>query len=188
MSERIALNREPRVLVFGILLIALGLVLLLDRLDLLFVRWGSLAWIVGACFGGFFAVDGFIRKRGARIYWGSVLFFFCTYWVMAGWDVIYHHNFYVTPVILLSFGLSFFALFASRPREYGLLIPAILLSATGTLMILWWWEYIEWYEVRHALRTYWPLVFVIWGVALLLKRRNPPAIGQPHPPDGIPSR
>src|SRR3989338_5893645 len=107
MSERIALNREPRVLVFGILLIALGLVLLLDRLDLLFVRWGSLAWIVGACFGGFFAVDGFIRKRGARIYWGSVLFFFCTYWVMAGWYVIYHHNFYVTPVILLSFGLPF---------------------------------------------------------------------------------
>jgi len=184
MSDKIGVNKEPRILILGILLITLGVVLLLDRLDLLLVRWNGLAWVVGVCFGGFFAVDGFLRKRRGRIYWGSVLFFFSLYWALTRWDVIYHHGFYVTPVILLSFGLSFFALFASDPKEYGLLIPGVILSGVATIMILWWWEYLEWYEVRYAVRTYWPLVFVIWGVALLLKRRNPPAIGQPHPPDG----
>lgn len=182
MSERIALNREPRILVFGILLIALGVVLLLDRLDLLFIHWKSVAWVVGACLGLFFVVDGFVRKGGGRIYWGSVLFFFCLYWVLAGWDVVFHHNFYVTPVILLSFGLSFLVLFASRPREIGLLLPGILLAGTGALMILWWWEYIEWYEVRYALRTYWPVILVIWGVTLLMKRRNPPIADETQPP------
>ncbi len=182
MWKRIALNKEPRGLVFGILLIALGAVLLLDRLDVLFVRWDSVAWIVGACLGGYLVVDGFVRKRGARIYWGSVLFFFCVYWVLAEWNVVYHHNFYVTPVILLSFGLSFFLLYASSPREFGLLIPAVLLSGAGTVMILWWWEYVEWYEVRHALNTYWPLLFVIWGVSLLLKRRPPVQNSTPQPP------
>jgi hypothetical protein len=114
----------------------------------------------------------------------DVLFFFSLYWVLAGWDVVYHHGFYVTPVVLLSFGLSFFTLYASDLREYGLLIPGLLLSSAGAIMILWWWEYLEWYEVRHALRTYWPLIFVVWGAALLLKRRNPPVLSQTHPSDG----
>ena len=181
MSDNVGMNREPRSLAFGIVLITLGVVMLLDRLDVLPMRWESFIWIVGVCVGGFLVFDGFRRMRRARIYWGSVLFFFSSYWVLARWDVIHHHGFFVTPVILLSFGLSFVLLYASNTNEYGLLFPAVLLTGVGGAMILWWLEYFEWYEVSCYVRTYWPLLLVIWGAALLLRRRKP--VVPTHPPD-----
>ena len=184
MPDNVGVNREPRSLVFGIVLIALGLVLLLDRLDVFSVRWDSLAWVIGLCLGGFLVVDGFMRGRRARVYWGGVLFFFSLYWVLVRWDAIYHHGFFVTPVVLLAFGLSFFLLYASDTNEYGLLFPAVLLTGVGVAMILWWLEYFEWYEVRGYVRTYWPLLLVIWGAALLLRRRKPISrspVGPTHP-------
>lgn len=187
MTDNVGVKREQRGLVFGIVLIALGVVLLLNRLDVFFVQWDSLAWVAGLCLGGFLVVDGFVRGRRARVYWGGVLFFFSLYWVLTRLDVIHHHGFFVTPVILLSFGLSFFLLYASDTKEYGLLFPAVLLTGVGAIMILWWLEYIEWYEVRCYVRTYWPLLLIIWGAGLLLRRRKPliqPTSSPTHPPDG----
>lgn len=173
MNEPGNMRREPRIVTLGVLLIALGAALLLDRLDIVWFRWSSLGWVAGACFGAFFAVDGFIRKGRGRIFWGSALFFVSLYGILDRWDVVYHHEFYTLPVLFLSLGLSFFVLFAYDPKETTLLVPGVFFCGAATLMVMWWWHLVEWYDVRHALRTYWPAVLVLWGVALLLRKRRP---------------
>jgi len=172
MPDTPGVKRRPRNLVFGIVLITFGLLLLLDRLNVLPVRWESLVWMVGVFTGGFLVVDGFMNMRRARIFWGGVLFFFSLYWVLARLDIIYHHGFFVTPVILISFGIAFFLLYASDTNEFGLLFPAVLLTGVGAAMLLWWLEYFEWYEVRCYVETYWPLLLIIWGAAILLRKKK----------------
>ncbi len=175
MTDSTGVRREPRLVILGILLIAFGTVLLLDRLDVFFVRWNGVAWLVGSCFGLFFAIDGMMRRLKGRLFWGTALFFVSVYWLLARWDVIHHHGFFVLPMLLFSLGISFLMLFAIDRRQYAVLLPAFLFCGIASVMMLWWWEVVEWYEVRSALRTYWPLIFVVWGTLLLFQRKKSPA-------------
>lgn len=170
MTAQPAVAREPRVIALGILLVFLGIALLFDRLNLFAVHWSAAGWVLGAFIGIVFMVDGFLRKRRGRIFWGSFLAFECSYWALARWDVVHHHGFFVLPSLLIALGLSFAMLYAQQPRELGLLIPATIFAGTGVVLLLWWWEVLEWYEVRYALQTYWPVLLVLWGVALILRR------------------
>lgn len=178
MSEEIR-SREPRAVIIGSLLILIGITLLLDRLNVFYFRWDRLFWLMTLFLGGFFAVDGFLRKRRGRVFWGSMLFFISVYYVLLQWRLIDRYDFYTLPVILIALGFSFVSLYLYEPREVALLIPAILFVGTGTAAILWWWEVLEWYEIRHAIRVYWPLLFVVWGIALIVKRKpgHPPTPG-----------
>ena len=184
MSETIR-TRDTRVIVIGSLLILVGAILLLDRLDLFDFRWNRLFWIVAASLGAFFVVDGFLRKLRGRIFWGSMMFFVSTYYIMLQWRIIDRYSFYTVPAFLIAIGFSLVMLYLHEPREVALLIPAILFIGTGAAAILWWWEVIDWWDVRHAIRTYWPLLFVLWGVALIVRRkpRRPQAV---EPPPGPP--
>ena len=176
MNESPLPRRDPKTLALGVLLVVAGSVMLLGQLDVLAIRWNSVGWLGAAVFGLFLTVDGFIRKKGGEVFWGTLLAVFSGYWALARWDVIHHHGFYTTPVLFLALGLSFVCLFFLRRGEPGFLVPAFLFLGTATVMMLWWWEYVEWYDVRYALRTYWPVIFVIWGAVLLLRRGRPSAV------------
>lgn len=172
METRLILNREPRILIIGSLFIILGTALLLDRLDLLYFRWDKLFWLAALVTGGYLATDGFIAHKRGKVFWGSLLFFFSCYQVLIRFGLLDRYDFYTLPALFIAFGLAFFTLFTYEPREYSLLIPAFLLCGTGILSLLWWWEVVEWYEIRYFLRTYWPLILVLLGIFLIVRRRN----------------
>lgn len=175
-------TREPRVIVIGSLLILIGSILLLDRLDLFYFRWDRVVWLLAAFFGGFFVVDGFMRKRRGRVFWGGFLFSVSVFYTLLHWGIIDRYDFYNLPAFLISMGLAFVMLYAYEPREVMLFVPAILFLGTGTAMILWWWEVVDWWDIRYAVRTYWPLLLVVWGAAIILKRRPPVAKVEAGPP------
>ena len=56
----------------------------------------------------------------------------------------------------LIFGLSFLMLFFYDPRHIGIIIPVILFGAYGVLYYLWWYDMVDWFDVQHYVRTYWP--------------------------------
>jgi hypothetical protein len=61
--------------------------------------------------------------------------------------------------------------YAFEPRNVAVLVPAVLFVGFGVAMILVEYDYLDWWEVRRAIRTYWPLVLILWGAAIMLKRR-----------------
>jgi len=177
MSLRLVLNREPRILIIGSLFIILGAALLLDRLDVMAFRWDKLFWIAATITGMFLTGDGLVRRKRGKTFWGSLLLFFSLFQTLTRFGAIERYGFYTLPALFIAFGIAFFLLYMLEPREVTLLIPALLLCGAGTVSLLWWWEIVDLYEVRSAVRTYWPLALVAIGLSIMVRRRSHPAPG-----------
>jgi hypothetical protein len=154
----------------GIALILLGILLLLSRLGIIFLSWQKIAWVFAMVAGGYLAVEGIISNRRRRVFWGSLLFFVSLYHVLRWWFDVHDHLLWL-PSMAIALGLSYLIVFLNEPQRVTLLLPAFLFIGGGVLGILWWMEYIQWFELEDALRTYWPLALVAWGVTLLVRRQ-----------------
>jgi hypothetical protein len=167
------MNSKSRI--FGVLLIALGSMLLLDRLEVISLGGGRIFWMFLGIWGGLLAVQGFSMKRRGRIFWGSLLFFLGIFFSLDAWDLIWLTDELRFGGISLALGLAFVMLYAFEPRNFGVLVPAVLFVGFGAAMILVEYDYLDWWEVRRVIRTYWPLVLILWGAAMLVKRRPQPS-------------
>ncbi|HWP82809.1 MAG TPA: hypothetical protein VNN76_09150 [Bacteroidota bacterium] len=160
-----------RTSIIGVGLIILGGVLLLNTLGVAYFSWKRIFWLFGLIAGGGFVVQGFARGHRGKIFWGSLLFFVSLYYNLWHWWIIDRDYLLWLPSMSIAFGLSYLVLFAYEPKNVTELIPASIFIGMGMIGILWWWEYLEWFEVEDALRTYWPLVLVAIGLALMFRRR-----------------
>lgn len=180
MHMRLFFHREPRALILGSLFVILGASLLLDRLDVVLVRWDRFFWIAVFATGGFLVADGYAHVRRGRIYWGSVLLFFGAYQTLLRFDVLERYAFHTVPALFIVFGLAFLLLYFRFPSEWSLLVPFFILTGSGVTFVLWWWEVVEWYEIRMFIRTWWPAVLILIGLSMFFRRR-------PAPPSSAPS-
>lgn len=178
MHRKLLFHREPRALILGSLFVILGASLLLERLDVVLIRWDKLFWVAVLVTGAFLVADGYTHAGRGRIYWGSVLFFFGAYQTMLRFDVIERYGIHTVPALLIVFGLAFLVLYLRFPSEWSLLVPFFILAGSGVTFVLWWWEVVEWYEIRMFVRTYWPALLILIGISMLFRRRpatpNPP--------------
>ncbi|GJQ20747.1 MAG: hypothetical protein HBSIN02_11020 [Bacteroidia bacterium] len=180
MHTKLSFHREPRALILGSLFVILGSSLLLDRLDVVMVRWDKFFWVAGLATGGFLVADGYTHVRRGRIYWGSVLLFFGAYQTLLRFDVIERYGIHTVPALFVVFGLAFLVLYLRFPSEWPLLIPFFILSGSGATFLLWWWEIVEWFEIRMFVRTYWPALLILIGIAMLFRRRPSAPSPTPH--------
>ncbi|MEP0822842.1 MAG: hypothetical protein HRF44_08325 [Ignavibacterium sp.] len=171
MHMRLFFHREPRALILGSLFVILGASLLLDRLDVVLVRWDKFFWIAVTATGGFLVADGYTHARRGRIYWGSVMLFFGAYQTLLRFDVLERYGIHTVPTLFIVFGLAFLLLYLRFPSEWPLLIPFFILTGSGVTFLLWWWEFVEWYEIRMFIRTWWPVLLILIGFSMLFRRR-----------------
>ncbi|MBM2845023.1 MAG: hypothetical protein HW407_335 [Bacteroidetes bacterium] len=157
---------------FGTGLIIVGLVTLLDRLDVLYLDWTTAVWGLIAVFGAARMIDGFQQKLRARLFWGVFLLLLGTFNVLLDLDVVSFRYHMFPPVVLLILGASILALFVLNPKEWHLLIPAISFLGLGVLWILVSFGYVYRYEVVDAVRFYWPIALILFGLSLLLRRKS----------------
>ncbi len=158
--------------VVGILLIVFGSMLLLDRLNVIYFGWGRIFWMFSGIYGAIIAVEGFTKKRQGRVFWGSLLFFAGVFYSLEAWDLIWWMDYYWLATSSLALGLAFFMLFVFEPRSVGVLIPTLLFGGFGVMIYLVEYEYLDWWEVRHYIRDYWPVLLILWGLIIILKRRT----------------
>ena len=59
---------------FGIMLIVFGIVLLLNQINLIDVKFSQIMWAALAVYGFTISYQGFSKKRNGKIFWGTVLF------------------------------------------------------------------------------------------------------------------
>ena len=164
-------KKDFRVPILGILFIVLGIALLLDRLDVVMLRWGRVFWSVVTIYGGVLVVLAFVNRNRRNLRWGNLLLFFGGCVALYQWHVIPRGDFYIVPLLSVALGLSFFTSYAYEPRNFPLLVPAVVFVGFGTVFYLWWWEYLDWFDFRYYARTYWPLLLVALGLAIALRRR-----------------
>jgi hypothetical protein len=154
--------RESRSLIWGIILILLGLIFLGKNLDWFDFSWGDY-WPSVMIIGGLFFWFGWITKRQefGLLMPGTILLVYgimFQYSAINGWyymDVLW-------PGFLLGPGLGFLFMYLLGNREKGLLIPAFILII---LAALFWMEH-------DVYRYFWPAILIALGIYLLLKNRQ----------------
>ncbi len=153
----------------GIVLILVGSALLLDRVGVIRFGLPPLLWSLLAIFGALKAIEGFSRKKSGRVFWGTFLFLLGVYGVLRYLDVIELRSYWMMPAILVIAGLSILMMFVSSPKDWHLLIPALLLTGTGSAIILTELGYLYRYDVLESLRIYWPVGIILFGLALIVR-------------------
>ncbi|MCI0690665.1 hypothetical protein L0337_01515 [candidate division KSB1 bacterium] len=148
---------------FGVLLIVFGALFL--AANLLEIRWRDLwpalffagAAINFAIFLGNRSNYGVLMPATILLTYG-VLFQYCA---LAGW----WHMSELWPAFILGPGLGLLMMYRFGKRESGLLIPAFILIGLSAVF------FVAFGPLRSYSR-YWPVVLIIIGVLLLLKRQK----------------
>jgi hypothetical protein len=168
--EPIVQKRPQGFSLFGIFLILLGAGLILQRLHVLHYNWTMILWMCLGIVGLAAVIQAFITRRRGVIFWGSLLFFSSIAMHVHRFVVLDSAPWDIPAIFSLAIGFSFLMLFLFDPRRIGVLIPVLLFGGYGVLYYLWWWDIIDWFEMRHYFYTYWPVIIILWGLSLIFRR------------------
>ncbi len=161
-------NKEQRGrIVLGLILISLGLILILDQ-------QGVLSWTLvrsyGFLFFGMLLVLRAISNPARQgLFLSVIIFCLGLYFLGVEWNLYELHRGLTISVFVLSFGVAFYAVFFFKQHKWDSLIYGNLLILTGTLFLLAYLNILPSETFITIIDDYWPLVFVILGVALILK-------------------
>lgn len=154
---------------FGIALILVGSTLLLDRFGIVRLGWEPVLWSLLAVFGAVRTTDGFGKKKSGRVFWGTFFFLSGVYGVLRYLDVVELRSYWPVPAFLAIIGLSLAMIVVNSPRNWPVLVPALLFLGSGSAIILSDYGYLYRHDVIYAFRTYWPTGIILFGLALVLK-------------------
>ncbi len=166
----------------GLFLVIAGAALLLNRLDVVDVRFSQILWPCLALLGLFQVGQGFSHNRSGQIFGGTVLFLYSLFFFLRTTEYVNFHGYMFFPATLLIVGIAFFMMYLNNMREWFFLLPACLLIMVGAVFFLSEMEYIDGWDARQAVHTYWPIALIVVGIAIILRRRNsslPPPPPQP---------
>ena len=149
MMESNIQKRSKGFSIFGIFLILLGTGLILSRLNLLQYKCGIILWICLGIAGLAAAIQAFITRRRGLVFWGSFLFFSSIAMLVHRFGLLEFAPWDVPATFSLALGFSFLMLFFYEPRRFGVLVPFLLFGGYGVLYYLWWWDVIDWFEMKH---------------------------------------
>jgi hypothetical protein len=158
--------------IFGILLILVGFGILFDKLNLLYFSWNKFWQFVLILIGIWMVLSAFLYNQRGKIFGGTFLFLLGLLFLLQSYSVIMMQHDIFWPALLLILGLSFFMLFVFEPRDWGVLIPSVIFVGFGLFVIFTRLGYIFYWQVWDILSVYWPVVFIIVGLSMLLTRKR----------------
>jgi hypothetical protein len=151
----------------GTALIILGVLLLLDKADVIDYSWPMILVLVGAAF----LVSDFMTKQNRSLFVGLLLTllglaFLGIEYDWFGWRL---HNEW--PVLLLAVGLAFMITSLIRGEKRGMLVPGGIITGIALLFLA---VEARWIDSRAAydIFEWWPLILLGVGVWLIMDKRN----------------
>jgi hypothetical protein len=157
-------------LLIGIILIALGALILADNLNLITIYWEDAwdfwyLWPWLLIIGGVLFWLGWFKNRDeiGLLMPGTILLIYgLLFWynIQYGWWHMGAHNLWA--FFLIGPGLGFLMMYLLGKKERGLLVPAGILIGLGIIFLSGW----------SNLSLLWPIILIVVGIRLLLKYRE----------------
>lgn len=157
---------------FGIALILLGTGLLLDRLGYLNFGWDKIFSVGLMLFGAGLTWRAFMFDERGKVFFATMSFLFGLLLFLTSTHLVIDSPALVLPSVLLIIGFSFIMIFVLDTHEWGVLIPGIILTALGGTFMLSRLGYVQVREIIDAGEIYWPLLLILIGAGMLLRRRR----------------
>ncbi len=159
---------------FGLFLVVIGAVLLLNQLHVLRFGWARLIWIICIFFGGGIVLRGLVNQRVGSVFWGTVIFLTGIFFTLHQFEIIESHGRMIPAVTLVIFGFAFLMKIIFAPRtSWPSIIPAVVFLGLGSALMLSDLGYLYHYDVWMFCRTYWPVLLIAAGIAAVFKARGP---------------
>ncbi len=158
--------------IFGVLLIIVGVALLLDRLAAIHFGWNRIFWATMVFFGGAMVVRAFMDNVRRGIFFGTVIFLFGLLFLLRSFHLVEGRFHLFFPATFIILGFAFLVLFVFDPQDWHLLIPTGIFLSLGIVFMLTELEYFDRWEIWYTLKTWWPLVLILIGLSMILRRRS----------------
>jgi hypothetical protein len=165
---------DKKLALIGTLLIAVGVLQILNHTGVIAVGWNGIAWLCLAALGLWMIIKGFSAagKAGGGIFWGTLF-------VIAGCvnfgeraGLFSLPGYLDMPMLFLAVGIAFLVVFIHKPQDWHVIVLSTVFTALGTLMLLAELDFISQWVVRDAIAQYWPVGLIVFGLALLLNKRT----------------
>jgi hypothetical protein len=156
----------------GGLLIILGAVILVSRLDLAGLSWWVLLWGALATVGGVKIARGFFRPGADGMFWGTMFLGVGLAKLLTGAGVLWIEGDLVLPLLVTLAGVGLVLKFAASPKDWHLAVLAIGILGIGSALTLATLGILEGREILSSLPIWGPAVLMMFGAALLLKSRG----------------
>lgn len=163
---------QQKIPVFGILLIVVGAALLLEKVEVIEFGWSRILWAAVSVLGAAIVIRAFVQDGRGGIFWGTVLFLYGLYFFMRSLDLVEGQFTVFMPASMVILGFAFLMLFVSDAKDWHLLIPSVILLGFGGAFMLTEVGYIHRWEMWDTVGTWWPLILVLVGLSLILRRRR----------------
>ena len=171
----------------GVVLIVLGVIFLVDRLNWFYLDWSilwpSLLILLGIYFYARTARDSGAVFAGTLFFFSGLAFLFKN----EGWFYGYVH-FGFGGILLAILGLAFIALFVAKPENWGVLIPGVFFVFLGGVIWADQTGLISWYTRRQLLHL-WPVLLILIGIGIIVgalisnKKSDPTEKNLPETPE-----
>ncbi|MCX6137311.1 MAG: DUF5668 domain-containing protein [Ignavibacteriales bacterium] len=167
--DRQTMSRFP---IIGSILVLIGVALLLHQMDIIDIGGWALVWVAIFVYGAANVIRSIVMKERHHIFFGTLCYLSGLLAMLVKFNAVHADPIVFFPAFLIIFGLSFAMLFIFQPSDWHLLIPAFIFCGLGAALMMT--ELGSWYarDVIHAIGTYWPLLLIVVGVSMLLRKRQ----------------
>lgn len=165
-------NNYQRLPWFGAALVVLGIVMLLDKLSILEIRFAAVFWPLVMLLGIGIVTKGFSRNATGKVFWGTLIFLYALFFFLRSIDALEIRGHLFLPGTFLILGFAFLMLFLNNVKEWFFLLPACILGGIGLLFILVEYDYLYGWEVWDLVHRYWPIALILVGLAVILRRKE----------------
>ena len=155
----------------GIVLIIIGAVILIHKMDILRFGWYELYPLLLLGLGIWFFVKVFVKKQIGSAFPGSLFLLLGLFFLLRNFDILDLGFYYdIWPIFLLILGVSFVVQYIFKPQDWGLLIPAgiFLFFGFGYLARNMHWHRLFPFEMTRLLEQYWPLALILIGIGIIV--------------------
>ena len=165
--EQKAFSRFP---IIGLVMVLLGVALLLNQMEVIHIGGWALLWLGLFFYGAAVVIRSFINNDRSKVFFGTLCFLAGILFFLRRENFIYGTFSLYFPAFIIIVGLAFLMLFVFNVKDWHLLIPAFIFLALGAALMLTHLGY--WYnrDVWRAIGSYWPLILILIGGTMLIRR------------------
>ena len=150
----------------GILLIIIGSLLLIHRLDIFYFDWQQTYPLVFILVGIMLFVSYFANHNNNSVFWGTIITLAGIFFFLRNYHYIeYYYMDEAWPIFMIILGIAFLVLFAIKPQDWGVLIPAGIFLFLGTSFLM---RNLRLWCAQEIIRRYWPLLLILIGAGVIL--------------------
>ncbi len=151
----------------GLILIAIGAVLLVNKLTPYSIGWDEIYPLILILLGLLIFKTVLHKRDKGGVFIGALLFLLGAYFLVKNYDIVpYEYVREVWPIIMIILGLSFLSVFIFSPKDWGPVIPGGILLFIGTIVLLRRLDLLN-LDFGEIISDYWSITLILIGGAII---------------------